>query len=160
MDVGAGASTLADDLLAAGFRNLTVMDLSLSALALSRERLGMDARRVQWVQGDITAAPFLPDAFEVWHDRAVFHFLTRPDDRAAYIEAVRRAVRPGGSVIVATFGPDGPTRCSGLDVMRFSANELHAEFGKSFQLIEQAVETHRTPSGTRQQFVFCYCRLS
>lgn len=160
VDVGAGASTLADDLVAAGFRSVVVMDISLSALQLSRERLGPHAERVRWIQADVTAAPFLPDAFDVWHDRAVFHFLTRAEDRAAYVETVRRAVRPGGSVIVATFGPEGPTRCSGLEVTRYSADELHAQFGKSFRLIEHAEEIHDTPSGTQQQFVYCYCRLA
>lgn len=160
VDVGAGASTLADDLIAAGYRNVAVMDLSLAALKVSRERLGNAAAAVKWIQGDVVSAPFVRSSFDVWHDRAVFHFLTNPEDRAAYVDAVRRAVRHNGHVIVATFGPNGPTRCSGLDVMRFSADELHDEFGPSFRLVEHVEETHTTPFGTEQQFVYCYCRIS
>ena len=160
VDVGAGTSTLADDLTIAGYTNVAVMDLSFVALQLSRERLGTSAANVKWIQGDVISAPFLPNSVDVWHDRAVFHFLTRPDDRAAYVETVHRAVRPNGHVIIATFGPDGPTRCSGLDVMRYSPEQLHGEFGSGFRLIEHTEEAHRTPFGTEQQFVYCYCRVS
>ena len=160
VDVGAGASTLADDLIAAGFGNVAVMDLSFAALRLARERLGPSAGHVKWIQGDVVFAPFLPGTFDVWHDRAVFHFLTRADDRARYVETVRRAVRPHGHVIIATFGPSGPTRCSGLDVMRYSPEQLHGEFGTSFRLVEHTEESHQTPFGTEQQFIYCYCRVS
>lgn len=161
LDVGGGASTLVDDLLEAGYTGLSVLDLSAAALASARRRLG-DARaqRVQWIEADVTRAALPRHGIEVWHDRAVFHFLTSADERHAYVEAVLRAVRPGGHVIVATFAEDGPTQCSGLPVVRYSADALHAEFGAPFTLLRHEKEAHRTPMGTVQQFVYCYCRKS
>jgi len=158
IDVGGGASTLVDDLLANGFTNLTVLDLSATALAAARKRLGSRAGDVQWIEADITKAELPASQYDVWHDRAVFHFLTGPEDRAAYVSAVFRSVKPGGHVIVATFAEDGPAQCSGLPVMRYHADELHAEFGEAFQLLDHRKEEHHTPSGTVQQFVYCYCR--
>lgn len=158
IDVGGGASTLVDDLLANGFTNVSVLDLSASALAAARERLGPQASKVRWIEADITTA-FLPvNAYDVWHDRAVFHFLTSAEERAAYVKTVFRSVKPGGHVIVATFAEDGPAQCSGLPVMRYRADELHDEFGESFQLVDHRKEAHHTPSGAVQQFVYCYCR--
>lgn len=159
IDVGGGASTLADDLLDAGYDDLTVLDLSASALEAARRRLGDSAGRVAWIEADITDVELPEHRFDVWHDRAVFHFLTEPRERARYVEAVRRSVRPGGHVIVAAFGPDGPTRCSGLPVVHYSADRLHGEFGQSFVLVEHASEVHRTPFGTVQQFIYCDCRV-
>jgi ubiquinone/menaquinone biosynthesis C-methylase UbiE len=158
IDVGGGTSTLADDLLANGYTNLTVLDLSAAALAAARSRLGAGAANVRWIEADITKADLPAHQFAVWHDRAVFHFLTSPEDRAAYVQAVFRAVKPGGHVIVATFAEDGPDRCSGLPVMRYSADGLHAEFGESFKLLRHEKEAHHTPAGKVQQFVYCYCR--
>lgn len=158
IDVGGGASILVDDLLANGFSNLTVLDLSVAALAAARKRLGSRASVVRWIESDITKADLPANQYDVWHDRAVFHFLTSPEDRAAYVEAVFRSVKPGGHVIVATFAEDGPAQCSGLPVMRYRADELHAEFGDSFSLLSHRKEAHHTPSGTVQQFVYCYCR--
>lgn len=158
IDVGGGASTLVDDLLANGFTNLSVLDLSAAALAATRNRLGSRAAGVQWIEADITRANLPANQFDVWHDRAVFHFLTAPEDRAAYVRAVFRSVKPGGHVIVATFAEDGPGQCSGLPVMRYRADELHAEFGESFFLLSHQKEAHHTPFGTVQQFVYCYCR--
>jgi ubiquinone/menaquinone biosynthesis C-methylase UbiE len=158
IDVGGGASTLVDDLLANGFDNLTVLDLSASALAAAQKRLGPLASRVQWIEADITKADLPAKQFDVWHDRAVFHFLTTPEDRAAYVRTVFHSIKPGGHVIVATFAEDGPNQCSGLPVMRYRADELHAEFGESFSLLSHEKEAHHTPSGTVQQFVYCYCR--
>lgn len=158
IDVGGGASTLVDDLLANGFTNVTVLDLSAAALAAARERLGSRASGVRWIEADITSAELPPGQYDVWHDRAVFHFLTSPEARAAYVRAVFRSVKPGGHVIVATFAEDGPAQCSGLPVMRYRADELHAEFGESFSLLDHRKEAHHTPSGTVQQFVYCYCR--
>lgn len=158
IDVGGGASVLVGDLLDHGYSNLTVLDLSAAALSAAQKSLGSRATGVQWIEADITKAN-LPDyRFDVWHDRAVFHFLTSPEDRAAYVRAVFRSVKPGGHVIVATFAEDGPTQCSGLPVMRYSADELHSEFGESFSLLNHRKETHHTPSGSVQQFVYCYCR--
>ncbi len=160
IDIGGGASTLVDDLLARGFENLTVLDLSGAALAAARRRLGERASAVQWVEADITKVSLPVHAYDVWHDRAVFHFLTAAEDRAAYVKAVLDAVKPGGHVIVATFAENGPTQCSGLPVRRYSAEDLHAEFGDSFSLIRQVKEAHHTPTGAVQQFLYCYCRKS
>lgn len=160
IDVGGGASTLVDDLLADGFTQVTILDISGTALQAARRRLGVHASDVKWLQDDITQAG-LPDQFyDVWHDRAVFHFLTQLEDRQRYVEAVRHSVKLGGHVIVATFAPDGPSRCSGLDVVRYSPTGLHGEFGKDFELIDSTRETHATPMGTEQNFVYCYCRRS
>ena len=158
IDVGGGASTLVDDLLANGFANLTVLDLSAVALAEARKRLGSHASKVRWIEADITRADLPASQYDVWHDRAVFHFLTSPEDRAAYVKAVFHSVKPGGHVIVATFAEDGPNQCSGLPVMRYRAEELHAEFGGSFSLLSHRKEAHHTPAGTEQQFVNCFCR--
>jgi len=158
IDVGGGASTLVDDLLAIGHRHVTVLDLSDAALAASRTRLGDRAFGVSWLAGDITKVELPRHAYDVWHDRAVFHFLTTREEREAYVNAVLRAVKPGGHVIVATFAEDGPEKCSGLPVMRYSADGLHAEFGAPFTLLQQARELHHTPFGTDQKFIYCLCR--
>jgi len=158
IDVGGGASTLADDLIAAGFLHITVLDISPTALELARQRLGARAANVTWIEADITQADLPGRAFDIWHDRAVFHFLTQPADRQRYLDTVRHAVRKGGHVIVATFAPDGPDHCSGLEVVRYSPESLHAEFGEDFELMESTRETHRTPFGTEQRFIYCYCR--
>lgn len=160
LDVGGGASTLVDDLLTRGFQNLTVLDLSAAALQSAKERLGARGSSVTWLESDITKVELPPHAYDIWHDRAVFHFLTDPEDRRAYVRAVLRAVRPEGHVIVATFAEDGPLQCSGLDVMRYSATALHAEFGDAFTLVSHDKEQHHTPFGTTQQFTYCYCRKS
>lgn len=157
IDVGGGASTLVDDLLAHGLEEVTVLDISAAALDVARKRLGPAATRVRWIAGDITGVRLEPAAYDIWHDRAVFHFLTEPADRAAYVAQVRRAVRPGGHVIVAAFGPEGPEQCSGLPVMRYAPGGLHAQFGQSFELVEHLTEAHRTPGGAVQQFVYCHC---
>jgi SAM-dependent methyltransferase len=158
LDVGGGESTLVDDLLVRGHRNLTVLDLSATALRVAQARLGALAADVRWMHGDVTTVPLAAHAFDVWHDRAVFHFLTEPAQRRAYVRQVARAVRIGGHVIVATFGPEGPAKCSGLDVVRYDADALHEEFGRRFELVEHVSETHRTPWGALQQFVYCHCR--
>lgn len=150
IDVGGGASTLVDDLLANGYTDLTVLDLSAAALAAARSRLGTRAAAVKWMEADITRAQLPANRYDIWHDRAVFHFLTAAKDRAAYVQAVFRAVKPGGHVIVATFAEDGPDKCSGLPVMRYRADQLHHEFGESFALLRHRKETHHTPSGAVQ----------
>jgi ubiquinone/menaquinone biosynthesis C-methylase UbiE len=159
IDVGGGASTLVDDLLADGKADITVLDISASALRLARDRLGTRAAQVHWIEGDITRVGLPAGAYDNWHDRAVFHFLTEPADRAAYVEQVRRSVRPGGHVIVAAFGPEGPTQCSGLPVVRYDPEQLHAQFGSRFELLDHLSESHRTPAGAVQQFVYCHCVL-
>ena len=160
VDVGGGASTLVDDLLARGYTSVTVLDLSAAALQAAQDRLGPRGRLVTWVEADITKVELPLHSYDVWHDRAVFHFLTDPQDRQAYVRVVLRAVKPGGHVIVATFAEDGPTQCSGLPVMRYSADDLHAEFGAPFTLVQHDKESHHTPFGTIQEFTYCYCRTS
>src|SRR4051812_19892907 len=135
IDVGGGASVLVDELLAAGYRDLTVMDIAGPALDLARARLGRDGDGVHWLEADVRTAALPTARYALWHDRAVFHFLTEPSDRAAYIAQVERAVRPRGHVIVATFAEDGPTRCSGLPVVRYSPLGLHGVFGAQFDLL-------------------------
>lgn len=158
IDVGAGASVLVDQLLDAGYRNVTVLDLAEAALDVSRARLGSSGDAVQWIAADITEAELPTAYYDVWHDRAVFHFLTDPTDRARYVAQVLKSVKPGGRVIVAAFGPGGPLQCSGLDVMRYAPQTLHAEFGAPFQLLGHETEIHHTPGGHEQEFVYCYCR--
>ncbi|MGC2458451.1 MAG: class I SAM-dependent methyltransferase [Gallionellaceae bacterium] len=158
MDVGGGASTLVDDLLRDDYRNLTVLDISAAALHAAQKRLGQDAAKVHWLEADVTQIAFPEASVDVWHDRAVFHFLTDPQDRQRYVRAVLRAVKPGGHVIVATFAEDGPLSCSGLDIMRYRPDTLHDEFGAAFDLVQSADETHHTPAGAEQKFIYCYCR--
>jgi SAM-dependent methyltransferase len=160
IDVGGGASTLVDGLLSAGYSNLSVLDVSVTALAEARNRLRDAASRVKWVVADILSAELPEAAFDLWHDRAVFHFLTDAADRSAYIAQVRRAVRPGGYVLVATFADDGPPKCSGLPVSRYSADTLHQEFDGGFELVESVREQHVTPGGSTQSFLYCLCRFT
>jgi SAM-dependent methyltransferase len=158
IDVGGGASTLVDDLMDSGYSELTVLDLSAAALTAVKKRLGSRAHQVHWMEADITTVVLPIDAYAVWHDRAVFHFLTTPEQRSAYVRAVLRTVKRGGHVIVATFGEEGPRQCSGLPVVRYSPDTLHAEFGQPFELLKHEKEEHHTPFGTVQQFLYCYCR--
>ena len=160
LDVGGGASTLVDGLLSAGYGDVTVLDLAPAALARAQERLGNRAAQAKWIVADVLDAPLPTASCAVWHDRAVFHFLTDARDRARYVAQVERVVRPAGHAIVASFGPDGPARCSGLDVMRYSSEGLHAEFGAAFRLLDSAREDHRTPDGSVQAFVYCLCRVA
>ena len=158
VDIGGGASNLVDNLIAEGYSNLTVLDLSSAALAEAQRRLADQAGRVQWLEADVLKATLPERRFGFWHDRAVFHFLTDPRDRAAYVGQVRRALRPGGYVLVATFAEDGPSKCSGLPVERYSAESLHREFDGGFQLVETTREQHVTPAGIQQSFTYCLCR--
>jgi SAM-dependent methyltransferase len=160
IDVGAGEATLVDDLIKLGYRNLYALDISSTAFDVSKARLGASANRAQWLVGDVLTIALEKHGFDVWHDRAVFHFLTQPADRAAYVRQVKYAVKPGGHVVVAAFGPEGPTRCSGLEVVRYDSETLHDEFGSAFQLVEHRLELHETPMGTSQQFTYCLCRVS
>src|SRR5579884_1916090 len=160
IDVGAGESTLVDDLIERGYRNITVLDISETALELTQKRLGTAAQYVQWVAADITQPGILPPIhYDVWHDRAVFHFLTEEKQRAAYVQNVLASVKRGGHVIVGTFGPEGPTKCSGLDVVRYDAKSLHDQFGSRSRFVESRTELHTTPFGTKQQFLYCYCKV-
>ena len=160
LDVGGGEATLVDDLLDRGYRHVSVLDVSTTALDVAKARLGERSAAVEWLCGDAAKFPFPRHHYDVWHDRAVFHFLTDPKDRAAYVRQVIQAVKPGGHVIVATFGPEGPTKCSGLDVVRYGPDALHDEFGASFRLLKHLTEIHQTPAGATQQFTYCYCKIS
>lgn len=158
IDVGGGASTLVDDLLADGYANVTVLDISGTALHVAQQRLGPIASKVTWLEANILDVELAQNFYDLWHDRAVFHFLTNEDDRARYVEAAKRSVKTGGYVILATFAADGPLRCSGLDVVRYSAESLHDQFGEQFELVDSTSELHHTPFGTDQKFTYCYCR--
>jgi SAM-dependent methyltransferase len=155
IDVGGGASTLVDDLLDAGFSPLTVLDISETALSTARTRMGGRADSVTWLNADITTATLPEAAFDVWHDRAVFHFLTEQADRDAYVRALLRSLRPGGWVVIGAFSLSGPPRCSGLDVVRYDASSLQRALGSQFSLSAAAEQTHLTPDGRPQHFVVC-----
>ena len=160
VDIGGGESTLVDDLLQRHYLDVSVLDISSTAIEFTKQRLGAKAQQVSWHVGDITQYDFGFKQFDLWHDRAVFHFLTDPVARHRYVELVRRAVKPGGYVLMATFGPNGPLQCSGLDVVRYDEQTLHHEFGEGFTLQGSELEQHHTPMGTDQQFLYCWCRVS
>jgi SAM-dependent methyltransferase len=153
IDVGGGASLLIDWLLADGYRQLAVLDISGAALAVVRQRLGERAADIEWHEADVTQFS-APHPFSLWHDRAVFHFLTAAEDRRRYVEVLRRTLISGGHVIIAAFAPGGPTRCSGLEIVQYDAAKLMAELGPDFRLEEQQTETHLTPAGKEQLFWF------
>jgi SAM-dependent methyltransferase len=155
LDVGGGESTLVDDLVASGYRNLAVLDVSPTALEVTKKRLGAAAGQVRWIASDATAVTLPQHSVDVWHDRAVFHFLTEAEDRTAYVRNLLHCVRPGGHVIIGVFGPEGPVRCSGLPVVRYDCEALHRELGGSFVKLETREELHSTPRGFTQQFVYC-----
>jgi trans-aconitate methyltransferase len=153
IDIGGGASRLADCLVARGYRDVTVLDLSAAALAAARARMGDRAGQVTWIAADVT--DWQPArSYDVWHDRAAFHFLTLANDRAAYVARLRRALRPGGHAIIGTFAPDGPERCSGLVVSRYDAGSLAATLGHGFELVDTIRHEHITPWGAAQKFQF------
>ena len=158
IDVGGGDSTLVDALVARGMHRITVLDLSGAALARARARLGAQARDVTWLEADITTVELPEAAFDVWHDRAVFHFLTDAAERARYVATMERSVRPGGAVVMATFALDGPARCSGLDVVRYGPGELAVALGDSFELVRSDRDVHRTPTGAAQPFTYAVFR--
>lgn len=153
IDIGGGTSRFVDGLIERGVRNVTVLDLSEHALAKARDRLGSQAATIRWIAADVTR--WTPDRdFDLWHDRAVFHFLTEPADRAAYLDRLSAALQPGAHAVIATFAPDGPERCSGLPVIRYSAQTLSAELGDQFHLVTERYHRHVTPWGSAQSFQF------
>ncbi len=154
IDVGAGASTLVDKLLGQGFQDLTVLDISSKALDYAKERLGIRAKAVKWIQADVTEFEF-PEKYDLWHDRAVFHFLTEEADRKKYARNMEKALNASGHAIIAAFAMNGPAKCSGLDVERYSPERLSREVGSSFQLIKSFEETHVTPWQAEQKFMYC-----
>jgi 2-polyprenyl-3-methyl-5-hydroxy-6-metoxy-1,4-benzoquinol methylase len=154
IDVGGGASTLADDLHARGFRSLTVLDISPTAIARSQERLGTAAGDINWIIGDVTHCSLPDAAFDIWHDRAVFHFLTEQEEKASYVKQLANSMKPSGQVIIATFSINGPRSCSGLTVSRYDTPSLQKEFGADFKIVKSETITHQTPSGAVQEFLY------
>lgn len=154
IDVGCGASRLIDCLLEQGIGQVTALDVSGAALQVLRLRLGQQAARLTWIEGDITRVELPQEGYDIWHDRAVFHFLGTAQQRQRYRAALHRALKPGGTAILATFAPDGPPRCSGLDVCRYDARGVLAELGDAFELLEEQRELHTTPGGAQQAFVY------
>jgi SAM-dependent methyltransferase len=157
VDIGGGASRLVDSLVDEGYEAVTVLDLSESALAAAKTRLGQTAARVTWIVADV-ARWKPPQRYDLWHDRAAFHFLTDAADRTAYVACVREALRPGGHAIIATFAPNGPERCSGLPVIRYDAASLGKVLGSAFDLLETRRHDHHTPMGSTQRFQFSVFR--
>lgn len=151
LDVGGGASRLAAELLRGGYLDVTVADLSAAALERARAELGADAERVEWIEADVRRHEF-SRRYDLWHDRAVLHFMYSADDRDAYVETLERTLRPSGYLVLATFGPEGPEQCSGLAVRRYGPADLEALLGDEFELIDSRLRTHVTPRGTEQQF--------
>jgi SAM-dependent methyltransferase len=157
LDVGGGASKLAAELLGAGYTDVSVADISQAALARAKAALGSDAVRAAWVQADVRTHDF-GRVYDLWHDRAVLHFMVSAADREGYLEVLRRTMRPGGHLLIATFGPQGPEQCSGLPVRRYSAQELQRVLGEDFELVSSSLATHSTPSGAGQQFLYAHVR--
>ncbi|MBT8092711.1 MAG: class I SAM-dependent methyltransferase [Gammaproteobacteria bacterium] len=158
LDAGGGASTLVDSLLDLGYTNLTVLDISAAALATSRDRLGSRADSVSWIESDVTEF-IAPRRYALWHDRAVFHFLTSAADRVRYTDVVRSALCSGGHLVLSTFGPEGPLRCSGLEIRRYGIEQLHEIFDENFALRQHLLDEHRTPGGAVQQFIYTRWQL-
>lgn len=159
IDVGGGSSTLVNDLLERGSSDLTVLDIPSKAISGARERLGPGADEISWIENVIPRIEFPDHHYDFWHDRAVFHFLRDPGSRRRYVAAVRRGLKPGGHIVVATFGPSGPERCSGLDVMRYDAERLRAAFGTPFEKVASCESIHLTPWGKEQEFIYRYCLM-
>jgi SAM-dependent methyltransferase len=156
IDVGGGASRLAAELVGRGYRDVTVADISAPALEQAREVAGPAAGSITYLEADVTAG--LERTYALWHDRAVFHFMVEPGRREAYLRTLGRSLEPGGTLILATFGPEGPTSCSGLPTARYGAGELAAVLGEEFELLEDTLLTHPTPSGNEQQFLYARFR--
>ena len=154
IDVGGGVSRLVDHLLDQDWSNLSVLDISPSALAQAQARLGERATQINWLETDLLEAG-LQGPYRIWHDRAVFHFLTEAEDQAQYLHQLKHALEPGGHLIIATFAPEGPEACSGLPVQRYSPGQLGHTLGKAFRLNETIAEEHHTPAGKIQSFNYC-----
>lgn len=153
IDVGGGASVLVGHLLEDGFRDITVLDISAAALQQSQTQLGEDASQINWIEGDVRQ--FEPSRrYALWHDRAVFHFLTLSSDQRCYIERLERSLVAGGQLIIATFAPGGPEKCSGLEIVRHDADSLQRLLGGAWSLLEQQLDLHLTPAGKQQKFGF------
>jgi SAM-dependent methyltransferase len=155
LDVGGGASSLAARLLAIGYTDLTVADISTTALAHAQAELGSSAAQITWIEADIRTHDF-GRRYDLWHDRAVFHFMVDAADRNRYLDVLRKTLKPGGHLVLATFGPQGPTECSGLPVDRYGADDVQQILGDDFTLLSSSIVVHRTPSGRSQQFQYAH----
>jgi hypothetical protein len=158
IDIGAGASTLVDDLLDMGLHNITLLDISPAALHVTKERLGARADRVQWLIADAARMDLPAASYDLWHDRAAFHFLIEAADTASYVAAAKHAIVDGGFAIIGGFAADGPERCSGLPVARREPEDVAQLFGPAFELVHAAHERHTTPSGVAQAFAYTVLR--
>jgi SAM-dependent methyltransferase len=158
IDVGGGASTLVDDLLGAGYRSITVLDISENALSSVKSRLGKKAERVTWLVDDITSIELPAHHYELWHDRAVFHFLIEPDQQRKYRDSLLKALKPGGHLIIGTFAPEAPPVCSGLSVQRYELQQLVDTLGAGFELLNHLKKLHVTPGGVEQMYLYCHFR--
>ena len=154
IDVGGGTSRLSEHLLDQGYQNLTVLDISGNSIEKTKSQLGEKSREINWIEADVTKYNFM-DQYDIWHDRAVFHFLTKAEDRKGYINALNQALKLNGHLIIATFSLDTPPKCSGLSVVRYSPESLQNELGENFNLVETSKDNHVTPSGVSQNFIFC-----
>lgn len=155
IDVGGGASTLVDDLLDAGYRSITVLDISETALSSAKARLGKKVELVTWLTGDITSIDLPTHQYELWHDRAAFHFLTELDQQRRYRDKLLKALKPSGHLIIGTFAPEAPPKCSGLPVQRYSREQLGNSLGSEFELVRYQKEQHVTPGGVKQMYLYC-----
>jgi 2-polyprenyl-3-methyl-5-hydroxy-6-metoxy-1,4-benzoquinol methylase len=153
IDIGGGASLLVDRLVEQGFRHLAVLDISATALNHTKQRLGPAAKQIEWFETDVTSFQ-APHQYDIWHDRAVFHFLTDATDRKRYVKTLKQTLKSGGNLIIAAFAIGGPTKCSGLDIVQYDAKKLIAELGDGFTLLEENSETHTTPTKQEQQFAY------
>ena len=159
IDVGGGTSKLVDDLISEGYRLITVLDISKKAMSLAQARLGDKAESVIWLEGDITKVDLPTNHYDLWHDRAVFHFLTDPEQQQHYRGNLLKALRPGGHLIIGTFAPEAPPKCSGLPVQRYTPEELQRTLGPQFELRRHEKELHITPGGVEQMYLYChFCR--
>ena len=156
IDVGGGASTLVDDLLGAGYRSITVLDISEKALSSAKARLGKKAELVTWLTGDIISVDLPTHQYELWHDRAAFHFLIELDQQRKYRDKLLKALKPSGHLIIATFAPEAPPKCSGLPVQRYNQDQLGNLLGSEFELVQHRKEQHVTPGGVKQMYLYCH----
>ncbi|MCQ9205820.1 MAG: class I SAM-dependent methyltransferase [Omnitrophica bacterium] len=157
IDIGGGASKLVDFLLQQGYKNITVLDIAGNSIEKAKLRLGGKANNVKWIETDITNCN-LEIQYDIWHDRAVFHFLTNSQDRKRYIKTLKQSLKPNGNVIIATFSLSGPKKCSGLKIARYSPESLLGELGNDFKIIETIDEVHITPANAKQNFIYCHFR--
>ena len=158
IDIGGGESTLLDDLILQGHLDLSLIDISTSAVSFLKNRLVEHSHKIKWHTGDITEYSFLDEQFDFWHDRAVFHFLTKAESRQRYTELLSKSIKKGGHVLIATFSDEGPLKCSGLTVERYSVTKLSKELGYNFKLVGSKIEKHHTPFNTTQEFLYCWFR--